>query len=73
MLLNNRSIVGVDWGAWTGLDPAGQQAVLSELVALVDAGSLMPAEPEVRPLDRAVEALDDLLQRRVTGKLVLAP
>ena len=73
VLLNNRSIVGVDWGAWTGLDPAGQQAVLTELVALVDAGSLTPAEPEVRPLDRAVEALDDLLQRRVTGKLVLAP
>ena len=73
VLLNNRSIVGVDWGAWTGLDPAGQQAVLAELVALVDAGSLTPAAPEVRPLDRAVEALDDLLQRRVTGKLVLAP
>jgi NADPH:quinone reductase len=73
VLLNNRSIVGVDWGAWTGLDPAGQQAVLTELVALVDAGSLTPAEPEVRPLDRAVEALDDLLHRRVTGKLVLAP
>jgi NADPH2:quinone reductase len=73
VLLNNRSILGVDWGAWTGIDPAGQQALLSELVALVEAGSLHPAAPEVRPLDSAVEALGDLLERRVTGKVVLAP
>ena len=73
VLLNNRSIVGVDWGAWTGLDPAGQQAVLGELVSMVEAGLLMPAAPEVRPLDGAVDALHDLLERRVTGKLVLDP
>ena len=46
---------------------------LAELVTMVDAGSLAPAAPEVRPLDGAVEALRDLLERRVTGKLVLTP
>jgi NADPH2:quinone reductase len=73
VLLNNRSVLGVDWGAWTGIDPAGQQAVLTELVDLVEAGKLSPAAPEERPLDDAVAALTDLLERRVTGKLVLVP
>ena len=73
VLLNNRSVLGVDWGAWTGVDPAGQQDVLVELVAMVEAGSLTPAAPEVRPLEGAVEALGDLLERRVTGKVVLVP
>jgi NADPH2:quinone reductase len=73
VLLNNRSILGVDWGAWTGIDPAGQQALLAELVGMVEAGSLHPAAPEVRPLGAAVDALADLLERRVTGKVVLAP
>jgi NADPH:quinone reductase len=73
VLLNNRSVLGVDWGAWTGVDPAGQQDVLTELVAMVEAGSLTPAAPEERPLDGAIEALGDLLERRVTGKLVLVP
>jgi NADPH:quinone reductase len=73
VLLNNRSVLGVDWGAWTGVDPPGQQALVAELMSLVEAGSLTPAAPEVRPLDGAVDALQDLLARRVTGKLVLAP
>ena len=25
VLLNNRTLIGVDWGAWTGKDPTGQQ------------------------------------------------
>jgi len=73
VLLNNRSVLGVDWGAWTGIDPAGQQSLLAELVSLVEAGSLIPAAPEVRLLGRAGDALRYLLERRVTGKLVLAP
>ena len=29
VLLNNRTLVGVDWGAWTMRDPAGNQALLA--------------------------------------------
>ena len=41
VLLNNRTVVGVDWGAWTGRDPAGQGAMLDELMTAVADGRLL--------------------------------
>jgi NADPH2:quinone reductase len=73
VLLNNRTIVGVDWGAWTFRDPAGNAALLGELLSMVEAGRLRPVEPVAYPLDDAARALADLQGRRVTGKVVLVP
>lgn len=73
ILLRNRAVLGVDWGAWSMKDVAGQRALLDGLLADVAAGRLDPPTPETRPLDGVVGALDDLLRRRVTGKLVLVP
>ncbi len=73
ILLRNRSVLGVDWGAWSMKDPNGQRALLEGLFDDVAAGRLEPPEPEIRPLDGVVGALEDLLERRVTGKLVLVP
>lgn len=73
VLLRNRSVVGVDWGAWMLGNPAPQQALLADLLALVDAGKLHPAEPTAYALDDVEQALDDLLGRRVTGKAVVTP
>ena len=73
VLLNNRTVVGVDWGAWTGRDPAGNGALLGELMALAGSGAVTPVEPEARPLDDVIAVLTDLQQRRVTGKVVLVP
>jgi NADPH2:quinone reductase len=73
VLLNNRTVVGVDWGAWTFRDPAGNAALLGELLDLVAAGRLRPVEPAAYPLEEAAVALADLQGRRVTGKLVLVP
>ena len=73
VLLNNRTVVGVDWGAWTMRDPGGNAALLGELLELVSAGKLRPVEPQAYPLDRAADALADLEGRRVTGKVVLVP
>lgn len=73
ILLRNRSVLGVDWGAWSMKDPSGQRALLDGLLDDVAAGRLDPSMPETRPLDEAVGALEDLLERRVTGKLVLVP
>jgi NADPH2:quinone reductase len=73
VLLNNRTMVGVDWGAWTFRDPEGNRALLAELLDLVEAGRLHPPSPAVRPLDDAAAVMDDLLARRVTGKVVLVP
>jgi len=73
VLLRNRSVVGVDWGAWTMIDPAGQAALLDEALTMVADGRLHPAEPTAYPFDAVAEALGDLLGRRVTGKVVLVP
>jgi NADPH2:quinone reductase len=73
VLLRNRSVIGVDWGAWAMSDPAGNDVVMSEVLALVDDGVLFPAEPTSYPLADAGTALRDLLERRVTGKVCLTP
>jgi NADPH2:quinone reductase len=73
VLLNNRTLVGVDWGAWTGRDPEGNQALLAELLDLAGSGALAPVEPTEYPLDDVVGALTDLQERRVGGKVVLVP
>ena len=44
---------------------------LGEVLELVKLGALDPPEPTAYPLDHASEALDDLLNRRVTGKAAL--
>jgi NADPH2:quinone reductase len=72
-LLNNRTIVGIDWGAWTMRDPAGNQALLAELMDLAGSGALHPVEPTTYALDDVVAALTDLQQRKVAGKVVLVP
>jgi NADPH2:quinone reductase len=73
VLLNNRTVVGVDWGAWTVRDPAGNQLLLAELMELAGSGALSPVEPAEYPLDDVVQALLDLQGRKVAGKVVLVP
>ena len=33
VLLSNRSVIGIDWGAWTGSDPVGNRKLIEEVVA----------------------------------------
>lgn len=71
VLLRNRSVIGVDWGAWALGHPQENAAMLAEVLALVAAGSLAPIEPTVHPLEDVATALRDLLERRVIGKVAL--
>jgi NADPH2:quinone reductase len=73
VLLENRSVVGIDWGAWTRHDPAGNEALVTEVFEGIATGRLRPPAPRGYPLDEAAEALTQLAGRRVTGKLVLVP
>lgn len=73
ILLNNRTVVGVDWGAWAGRHPEENRGLLAELVAMVADGLLRPPAPTVAPLAEAGRVLTDALDRRITGKVVLAP
>ncbi|HVM09356.1 MAG TPA: NADPH:quinone oxidoreductase family protein [Acidimicrobiales bacterium] len=73
VLLNNRTIVGVDWGAWTVREPLANAEVVAEVLSMVAGGQLHPVEPIEYPLDDVVRCLDDLESRRLVGKAVLVP
>ncbi len=73
ILLENRAVIGVDWGAWSRADPQAGAALTADLLGGVAAGELHPARPVSYPLERAAQALAELAGRRVTGKLALIP
>ena len=73
VLLRNRAVLGVDWGAWGMAEPRANRTLLGELLEWAAAGRLHPVAPGTYPLERAADALDDLEQRRITGKVVLVP
>lgn len=73
ILLNNRSVMGVEWGAWAARHPDDNRALLDELLGLVSAGRLSPAQPQAFPLEEAGQLLTAFLERRITGKVVLVP
>jgi len=73
VLLTNRSVIGIDWGAWSMQHHDENFALLDELLGLVAAGSLQPPEPSTYPLVQAAEALAALQSRRAVGKIALIP
>ncbi|MEX0767303.1 MAG: NADPH:quinone oxidoreductase family protein, partial [Microthrixaceae bacterium] len=72
ILLRNRQVIGVDWGAWAMANPDDNAALLGEVIAAIEGGSITPIEPRSYPLTEASTALRDLLERRITGKACLS-
>jgi NADPH2:quinone reductase len=70
-LLKGASIVGVFWGAFVGRQPADNAHNLAELSRLWAEGRLHPLVSRTYPLEEAPRALNDMANRRVTGKVVL--
>ncbi|MCR5867788.1 MAG: NADPH:quinone oxidoreductase family protein [Aquincola tertiaricarbonis] len=70
-LLKGCAIVGVFWGAFTRNEPQRNAANLAELMQWIGEGKLKPHVSATYPLERAADALNDLLQRKVQGKAVL--
>jgi NADPH:quinone reductase len=73
VLLSNRAVLGVDWGAWAMRDPSGNRRLLNELLEMLLAKRLHPVEPVERPLEDAVTVMRELLDRSTSGKVVLVP
>ena len=73
VLLRNRRVTGVDWGAWVGRNPAENQALVLQVLAKIAGGELNPVEPVSYPFEQAAQALADQQQRNVVGKAVLIP
>ncbi len=72
-LLNSRDIMGVFWGAWVGRNPRANAQNIKELFDFYVAGKIKPQVSAAYSLDDYANAFDDLLERRVKGKVVLTP
>lgn len=70
-LLNSRDIRGVFWGAWAGQFPKENGKNMAELFALYAKGQIKPMVSASYPLEDVTKAFDDLMERRVKGKVVL--
>ena len=68
ILLRNRQVIGVDWGAWAMENPADNATLLGEVIAAIEEGAITPVEPQSYALAEAGTALRDLLDRRLVGK-----
>jgi NADPH:quinone reductase len=73
VLLNNRTVIGVEWGGWVMKQPDENRIMVAEVLDRIAAGDLHPVAPTQRPLEEAGTALSDLLERRAAGKIVLVP
>jgi NADPH2:quinone reductase len=71
-LLKGCSILGVFWGEFTKREPEANKQNNKELMNLFDQGKISPHLHRVYPLEKAGEALNELLQKRVIGKVVLS-
>jgi NADPH:quinone reductase len=70
LLLKNAGAIGFYWGSYRKHDPARVRACLDQLLRWCAEGSIRPHASDVLPLEQAREALELLLARRSTGKVV---
>lgn len=73
VLLSNRTVVGVDWGAWSMQNADKNGEMVEGVFADVGSGRLHPAVPVEVPLDKVANVLSDIESRKITGKVVLVP
>jgi NADPH2:quinone reductase len=72
-LLKGCSIVGVWWGGFMRNEPEFSAACTAELMDWFREGRVKPHISARYPLARAAEALEQVAQRKVVGKVVLVP
>ena len=70
-LIKGLSIIGCRAGEAHRNDPEAGDLELQELIALAEAGKLYPFVSHVVPLERAVDGMQMLMDRKVTGKAVV--
>jgi NADPH2:quinone reductase len=72
-LLKGSSIVGVFWGAFAEREPKANFQNIIELFQFYQTGELKPYIQKTYSLEETPQALYDMLERRVMGKLVVTP
>jgi NADPH2:quinone reductase len=73
LLLKGASAVGVFWGSFTAHEPQANAENIAQLFAWLQEGRIKPYVSKTYPLREAPRALCDMLERKVTGKIVLLP
>lgn len=71
LLLKNASAIGFYWGSYRRRDPARVRDACDQLLRWCAQGRIRPHASDVLPLAQARAALELLLARRSTGKVVL--
>ena len=72
-LLKGASIMGVFWGEFARRDPKGNARNLQAMIDWMKEGRMKLLVSETYPLEGAAQALRDLEERKVTGKVVIVP
>ncbi len=70
-LLKGCQIVGVFWGAWTGLDPESNAANFEEIFKLQIDGKIAPEVSDKFTLENAADAIAHLQKRKAKGKVII--
>ena len=71
VLLKGCQVVGVFWGSFTAREPERNLRNLAELADWCAKGILKPLVSATYPFEDAAKALRSMLDRKVTGKVVL--
>ena len=71
LLVKNVDVMGVNWPAYAQLNPKVMTESFQTLIQWYLAGTIAPHVSATFPLERAVEALNQVLTRKSTGKVVI--
>jgi len=71
LLVKNISAVGLFWGDYRNRDPQLTQEWFAALARMYEQGKIKPHVSHVLPAEKAGEAMELLLARKSTGKIVL--
>jgi len=72
-LLKGNSIIGVFWSEFIQREKEAYVCVVQDLISWFLEGKINPIVSKTYPLEQANLALNDIMQRRVIGKIVLIP
>ena len=73
MLLKSASVVGVFWGDFARREPQKNLAAMREMLGWMAEGKLKPLVSKRYALGETAQALNDMAERKVTGKVVIVP
>ncbi|MFC5410879.1 NADPH:quinone oxidoreductase family protein [Larkinella bovis] len=72
-LLKGCSVIGVFWGAFAEKQPNDNFKNVQDLLTFYQQGRIKPHIQATYPLEKAPQALREMINRRVLGKLVITP